>query len=265
MIGSIILGAPIVWTAFKDLGRGSLNTSALVALAVFALFASAHYQEAGIVAFFMLLGQIIETRTAEGAGDEVFAGTVNLTGLIEVRVHKAGEDTTLNRVRDLILAVEKTKLPITRIIDHYMGYYTPLILVIGALVWAFTHDLNRVVTVFIVACPCAFVLATPTALVAALSAGARLGILIKNVADLESAGRINAFVFDKTGTLTEGRLVVSRLTPLDGPGRPDPHGSERCAGRPKGLRGASGCPGERRPSPGGRPRGSRNRMRRYCG
>ena len=98
---------------------------------------------------------------------------------------------------------------------QYMGYYTPLILVIGALVWAFTHDLNRVVTVFIVACPCAFVLATPTALVAALSAGARLGILIRNVADLESAGRINAFVFDKTGTLTEGRLVVSRLTPLD--------------------------------------------------
>jgi Zn2+/Cd2+-exporting ATPase len=70
--------------------------------------------------------------------------------------------------------------------------------------------------VFIVACPCAFVLATPTALVAALSAGARLGVLVKNVADLESAGRINAFVFDKTGTLTEGRLVVSRLTPLDG-------------------------------------------------
>jgi Cd2+/Zn2+-exporting ATPase len=290
MIGSLILGAPIVWVAFKNLGRGALNTSALVALAVLALFASAHYQEAGIVAFFMLLGQIIETRTAEGAlasihslikltptkarrmvgpqeeevpvqelvvgdvirlrpgdhvaadgmvvsghgsfneanitgeslpvdkgaGDEVFAGTVNLTGLLEVRVSKAGEDTTLNRVRDLILAAEKTKLPITRIIDQYMSYYTPLILVIGTMVWAFTHDLNRVVTVFIVACPCAFVLATPTALVAALSAGARLGVLIKNVADLESAGRVNAFVFDKTGTLTEGRLVVSRLTPLDG-------------------------------------------------
>jgi Zn2+/Cd2+-exporting ATPase len=290
MIGSLILGVPIIWVAFKDLGRGALNTSVLVALAVFALFASAHYQEAGIVAFFMLLGQIIETRTAEGAlasihslikltpskarrivgdqeeevpvqslavgnvirlrpgdhvaadgvvvsgqsslneanitgeslpvdkgaGDEVFAGTVNLTGLLEVRVGKAGQDSTLNRVRELILAAEKTRLPITRIIDQYMGYYTPLVLVVGALVWAFTHDLNRVVTVFIVACPCAFVLATPTALVAALSAGARLGVLVKNVADLESAGRINAFVFDKTGTLTEGRLVVSRLTPLDG-------------------------------------------------
>ena len=80
--------------------------------------------------------------------------------------------------------------------------------------WAFTHDLSRVVSAFIVSCPCAFVLATPTAIVAALSAAARLGILIKNVADIELAARINAFVFDKTGTLTTGKLAVSRLAPL---------------------------------------------------
>src|SRR5204862_8162438 len=81
---------------------------------------------------------------------------------------------------------------------------------------AFTtpHDLSRVIAVFIVACPCAFVLATPTAMVAALSAAARLGILIKNVADIELAAKINAFVFDKTGTLTTGKLAVSRLAPL---------------------------------------------------
>jgi Cd2+/Zn2+-exporting ATPase len=95
-----------------------------------------------------------------------------------------------------------------------MGFYTPLVLVIGGLVWAFTHDLSRVVSAFIVSCPCAFVLATPTAIVAALSAAARLGILIKNVADIELAARINAFVFDKTGTLTTGKLAVSRLAPL---------------------------------------------------
>jgi Cd2+/Zn2+-exporting ATPase len=87
------------------------------------------------------------------------------------------------------------------------------VLVIGALVWAFTHDLNRVIAVFVVSCPCAFILATPTAMVAALSAAARLGILIKNVADIELAARINAFVFDKTGTLTTGQLAVSRLAP----------------------------------------------------
>lgn len=288
LLGAVVLGFPILWVAAKDVQKGALNTNALVALAVIALFASAHYQEAGIVSFFMLLGQIIETRTAAGAlasihslikltptkarrisggeehevavhelgvgdiirvrpgdnvaadgviltgqgffnqatitgeslpvdksvGDDVFAGTVNLTGVLEIRVTRAGQDTTLGRVRDLILAAEKTKLPIVRIIDQYMGFYTPLVLAIGGLVWTFTHDLDRVVSVFIVSCPCAFVLATPTAMVAALSAAARLGILIKNVGDLELAAKITAFVFDKTGTLTTGKLAVSRLAPL---------------------------------------------------
>jgi Cd2+/Zn2+-exporting ATPase len=131
-----------------------------------------------------------------------------------VKVTRAGRDTTLGKVRDLILAAEKTRLPIMRIIDQYMVYYTPLVLVIAALVWAFTSDLNRVIAVVVVACPCAFILASPTAMVASLSAAARLGILIKNVGDIELAARINAFIFDKTGTLTTGRLAVSRLAPL---------------------------------------------------
>jgi Cd2+/Zn2+-exporting ATPase len=289
MIGSIILGYPIVVTAVKDLRMGRLSINELVAIAVLAAFASGDYKTAGIVAFFMLTGEIIETRTAEGArnsieslikltptkarrilkdgneeevaaselavgdiirirpgdnvaadgvivngqgsfnqatitgeslpadkkaGDEVFAGTQNLTGVLEIKVSRAGEDTTIGRVRELILAAEKTKLPIMKIVDQYMGFYTPLVLVIGALVWAFTHDLSRVIAVFVVSCPCAFILATPTAMVAALSAAARLGILIKNVADIETAAKINAFVFDKTGTLTTGQLAVSRLSPL---------------------------------------------------
>src|SRR5438445_2902440 len=84
----------------------------------------------------------------------------------------------------------------------------------GARVWALPRDLYRVIAVLVVSCPCAFILATPTAMVAALSAAARLGILIKNVGDIESAAKINAFVFDKTGTLTTGKLAVSRLAPL---------------------------------------------------
>jgi len=288
MIGAFLLGYPIVWTAVKDLRLGRLNTNELVALALLASFASGNYKEAGLVAFFMLLGEIIETRTAEGArhsiealikltptkarrvanggevevavqdlsvgdvirvrpgdnvaadgvivkgagslnqanitgeslpvdkkeGDEVFAGTINLTGVLEIQVTRAGEDTTIGKVHELILAAEKTRLPIMRIVDQYMGYYTPLVLIIGALVWAFTGDMSRVIAVFIVACPCAFILATPTAMVAALSAAARLGVLIKNVADIELAARINAFIFDKTGTLTYGKLVVSRLNPV---------------------------------------------------
>ena len=288
-IGALILGYPIVVTAIKDLRVGQLSINELVAIAVLAAFASGDYKVAGVVAFFMLMGEIIETRTAEGArasiesliqltptkarrikkdgseeevaaselaigdvirirpgdnvaadglivsgqgsfnqatitgeslpvdkksGDEVFAGTQNLTGVLEIKVSRAGEDTTLGRVRELILAAEKTKLPIMKIVDQYMGFYTPLVLVIGALVWAFTHDLSRVIAVFVVSCPCAFILATPTAMVAALSAAARLGILIKNVADIEAAAKINAFVFDKTGTLTTGQLAVSRLAPI---------------------------------------------------
>jgi Cd2+/Zn2+-exporting ATPase len=287
-LGSIILGYPIVFTAIRDLRVGRLSINELVAIAVLAAFASGNYKIAGVVAFFMLTGEIIETRTAEGArmsieslikltptkarrlkpdggedevpaselavgdvirirpgdnvaadgvilngqgsfneatitgeslpadkkaGDEVFAGTQNLTGVLEIKVSRAGQDTTLGRVRELILAAEKTKLPIMKIVDQYMGFYTPLVLVIGALVWAFTHDLNRVIAVFVVSCPCAFILATPTAMVAALSAAARLGILIKNVADIELAAKINAFIFDKTGTLTTGQLAVSRLAP----------------------------------------------------
>jgi len=92
------------------------------------------------------------------------------------------------------------------------------VLTLAALVWAFSgggleERLSRVIAVLVVSCPCAFILATPTAMVAALSAAARLGILIKNVGDIESAARINAFVFDKTGTLTTGKLAVSRLAP----------------------------------------------------
>src|ERR1041384_7150763 len=241
MVGTIILGWPIVSTAVKDILRGILSINELVAIAVVAAFAAGEsqvggYQTAGIIAFFMLLGELIETRTAVRAhesieslikltptkarrlnahgqedevaakalavgdmirirpgdnvaadgvivagqgsfnqanitgeslpvdkkvGDEVFAGTQNLTGVLEIKVNRAGQDTALGRVRELILAAEKTKLPIMRIVDQYMGFYTPLVLVIGALVWAFTHDLTRVIAVFVVACPCAFILATP--------------------------------------------------------------------------------------------------------
>lgn len=292
MLGALIMGVPIIWTSIKNLWCGRiLSMNELVSLAVLAAFASGNYQTAGIVAFFMLLGEIIEMRTADGArksiesliklaptkarrisssgaeeevpvkelkigdiirvrpgdnvaadgviqtgqgsfnqanvtgeslpidkkpGDEVFAGTQNLTGVLEIRVSRAGEDTTLGQVHNLILAAEKTRLPIMRIIDQYMQYYTPLVLVIATLVWAFTFDLERVIAVLIVACPCAFILATPSAMVAALSAAARLGILIKNVADIELAARINAFIFDKTGTLTQGTLIVNRLNPVEG-------------------------------------------------
>lgn len=148
--------------------------------------------------------------------DEVYAGTQNLTGVIEAKVLRVGEDTTLGKVKDLIVAAEKTRLPFMRMIDQYAGYYTPTVLMLAALVWISTNDLDRVIAVLVVSCPCALIVATPSAVVAALAAAARLGMLIKNVTHIELAARVKAVVFDKTGTLTEGVLEVARLQPVDG-------------------------------------------------
>jgi len=145
--------------------------------------------------------------------DEVYAGTQNLTGAVRVRVSRVGTDTTLGQVRELIVAAEKSKLPIMRMIDRYVGFYTPTVLMIAALVWAFTHDMTRVIAVLVMSCPCALVVAAPSAVIAAIAAAARLGLLIKDVAHIEIASRIRAVIFDKTGTLTEGRLEVARLNP----------------------------------------------------
>ena len=147
--------------------------------------------------------------------DDVFAGTHNLTGYMEIEVSRAGEDTTLGKVKDLILKAEATKTPIMQLIDQYAEWYTPVVLMIGVIIYVFTRDAGRVITAWVVACPTAFVLATPTAMVAGLSAAARLGILIKNVAHLEAAGNISAMVFDKTGTLTTGQLTVTKLSPTE--------------------------------------------------
>ena len=152
----------------------------------------------------------------KGVGSEVFAGTHNLTGALEVEVTRVGEDTTLGKVKHLILDAERTKTPFMQMIDRYAEWYTPVVLMVAAIVYVFTQDPSRFVSVLVISCPCAFVLATPTAMVAGLSAAARLGILIKNVSHLEAAGGITAMVFDKTGTLTTGELTVTRLTPAEG-------------------------------------------------
>lgn len=153
----------------------------------------------------------------KGVGDEVYAGTQNLSGGIAVRVTKIGDDTTLGKVKEMILAAESSKSPIVRLIDKYAGFYTPTILMLAMLTWWFSNgDMERVITLLVIACPCAVVLATPTAVVAAVAAAARLGILIKNITHLELASKIKAFVFDKTGTLTEGELAVAKIRPAEG-------------------------------------------------
>jgi Cd2+/Zn2+-exporting ATPase len=146
-------------------------------------------------------------------GMTVFAGTTNLTGALDIEVTKAGEDTTLGKVQHLIMAAEKTQLPIMRMIDQYVKWYIPTVLMISVIIYFFTKDITRSIAALVISCPCPLILATPTAMVAALSAAARLGILVKNVSLLEIAGKITAVVFDKTGTLTTGQLYVTKLEP----------------------------------------------------
>jgi Cd2+/Zn2+-exporting ATPase len=164
-----------------------------------------------------------ESVPAEKAlGDEVFGSTMNLTGVMDIEVVKAGADTLLGRVKELILEAERTRTPIMRLVDQYAAWYTPTILMLVGVVLFFALKsspdtaFNRAIAMLVIACPSALILATPTAMVAALSAAARLGVLVKSVSTLEAARNVTAIVFDKTGTITTGVLSVSRLAPAEG-------------------------------------------------
>ncbi|HOA72945.1 MAG TPA: cation-translocating P-type ATPase [Phycisphaerae bacterium] len=294
LLGAVLLGAPLVVHALKHLLGGHLHMDELVAIAVLAAIAIGDYQEAGVIAFFMIISTLVETRTALGArasiqslikltptrahvvepdgreveveaaslrpgqiirvrpgdniaadgvvvagestvnqanitgesfpvdkseGAEVFNGTVNLSGTMDIRVTKAGSETTLGRVQSLILQAERTRIPLMRLIDQYAAWYTPTILMLAGLVLFFKggrEGMERGISMLVVACPCALVLATPTAMVAALSCAARLGILVKNVVTLEAVRNLTAVMFDKTGTLTTGELSVTQMKPAPG-------------------------------------------------
>ncbi len=149
-------------------------------------------------------------------GDEVFSGTINLSGSMDIKVTRVGAETTLGQVQKMILQAEATRIPIMRLIDKYAHWYVPTILMLAGIVWFFTRIPDRAITMLIVACPCALILATPTAMVAALACAARLGILVKSVTDLETARNMTAVVVDKTGTLTTGELAVTRIRPAEG-------------------------------------------------
>ncbi|NLF31483.1 MAG: cation-translocating P-type ATPase [Planctomycetes bacterium] len=288
MVGALVLAAPVCMQAIRHLLAGQMHMDELVALTILAALSISDFQMAGLVAFLLLLSNLVESRSALGArasieglirlapkrahklvdgteqlvdpatltpgdiirvrpgddipadgtiltgqtsinesnitgeslpadkaaGDEVFAGTANLTGAVDVTVTRAGRDTTLGKVQSLILHAESTKIPIMRLMERYAGWYTPVVLMLAGIVWFFTKEVDRSITMLIVACPVALILAVPTAMVAALSCAARLGILVKDVRTLEIARTLTAVVFDKTGTLTTGQLTLTRLKPI---------------------------------------------------
>lgn len=144
-------------------------------------------------------------------GAKVFAGTLNQSGAFELKAEKVGDDTTLGKIIQVVFEAQENKGSTQRTADEFAKYFTPVILFICAIVWFATNDLMRVMSVLVIACPCALVLATPTAVVASVGNAAKRGALIKGGITLEKAGKVTAVCLDKTGTLTEGRPQVTEV------------------------------------------------------
>jgi Cd2+/Zn2+-exporting ATPase len=148
-------------------------------------------------------------------GDKVYCGTFNEAGSCEIEATQVAEDTKLAQIKRLILEAQAEKSPTQRVMDRFSRYFIPAIILIALATFLATGEIIRAITILIVACPCALVLGTPTAVVAAIGNAARSGILIKGGAYLEQMGRLKTLLMDKTGTLTEGRPKVVEMTTFD--------------------------------------------------
>ncbi len=151
-----------------------------------------------------------------GPGNRVFAGTVNMDGMLTLEVRGVGSDTALGRVIELLQKAEESKAPITRMLERYATYYLPIVLTVAAVVLFLTGEVGRAIAVLVVACPCALVLSGPVAMVAALAVAGRWSILIKGSSFLERVSEVDTVVLDKTGTVTLGSLSVIGLHPEGG-------------------------------------------------
>ncbi len=167
---------------------------------------------------------------AKGAGDDVFAGTINGEGTLTIEVTRLAADNTLSRIIKLVEEAQSVRAPSQRMIDSFARYYTPAVVVMAALVafvppllfnapfydTAEAHGwLYRALAMLVIACPCALVISTPVTVISAIAAAARRGVLIKGGAHLEALGTVKAFAFDKTGTLTEGKPAVMGYRSVD--------------------------------------------------
>ena len=147
-------------------------------------------------------------------GDEVFCGTMNMYGAIDIKATSLGENSSLQKLIDLVKAADEKQAPTQRIADKWATWLVPVALIIAIAAWLITGNIERGVTVLVVFCPCALILATPTAIMAAIGQATKFGVLIKSGEALETLGGLNTLVFDKTGTLTYGNLEVSDVIPI---------------------------------------------------
>ena len=147
-------------------------------------------------------------------GDTVFSGTINRFGSIDIEATKVGEDSSLQKLIRMMEDAEKNQAPTQRIADRWASWLVPFALLIAIVAYIVTEDIVRAVTVLVVFCPCALVLATPTAIIAAIGQAAKHGVIIKSGEALEKMGKVDTIAFDKTGTLTYGKLQVSDIIPF---------------------------------------------------
>jgi P-type Cu2+ transporter len=172
----------------------------------------------------MISGEPVPVEKKEG--DKVFAGTINQTGSFQFKAEKVGNNTLLAHIIKKVQEAQGSKAPVQKLVDKIAGIFVPVVMAISLLSLAawmifggnsgLTHGLLAMVTVLVIACPCALGLATPTAIMVGIGKGAENGILIKDAESLETAHKINAIVLDKTGTITEGRPEVTDVAWKEG-------------------------------------------------
>ena len=159
------------------------------------------------------------------AGTELFAGTINGRGALEMRVTRLRRDTTLARIIHLVDRAQAQRAPSQAFVERFAAYYTPAVIAIAVGVAVIpplvfhahaAEWLYRALVLLVISCPCALVISTPVSIVSALAAAARQGVLVKGGIHLERLATIRAIAFDKTGTLTRGEPAVVGVTPFDG-------------------------------------------------
>ena len=150
----------------------------------------------------------------KAVGDTVCSGTINRFGSIDIEATKVGEDSSLQKLIRMVEDAEKNQAPTQRIADKWASWLLPVALLIAVIAYIVTKDIVRAVTVMVVFCPCALVLATPTAIMASIGQATKHGVIIKSGEALEKMGKVDTIAFDKTGTLTYGRLQVSDIIPF---------------------------------------------------
>jgi len=171
----------------------------------------------------MITGEPIPVEKSRG--NNVFAGTINQKGSLQFRAEKVGGDTLLSQIIKMVQEAQGSKAPVQKLADKIAAVFVPVVIGIALLsfiVWnscggenGFTHGLLALVTVLVIACPCALGLATPTAIMVGIGKGAENGILIRDAESLEIAKKVNAIVLDKTGTITEGKPAVTGIKWLE--------------------------------------------------